>query len=266
MTFSQGKFLKLPTKRKIKWLLRMIEKLEDNFEDEDKRILHTEELASCLSVIEDSKEKDLQLFSPLNKLLQKSFTLDQLLVETHPLPIQLLPALKDHQLEIRKYDGSPKKHAPIKVTAILHNLRSAYNVGAIFRSAECVQIKEIILTGYTPTPENIRAKRTAMGTDELISWRHEDELDVILQQFKENNYPIYALETVKDAPSVFEVEYPKNPFALLVGNETEGIAEETLKVCDHVIQIPVFGKKNSLNVATAFSVAAFTMGEQIRNL
>jgi 23S rRNA (guanosine2251-2'-O)-methyltransferase len=145
-----------------------------------------------------------------------------------------------------------------KIFAILHNLRSCYNVGAIFRTCDAVAIEKIYLTGYTPTlernPEKI--KKTALGAEKTVKWEYEKNVWKLIEKLKKEGIKIVALETEKFALPYFKFK-PIFPLAILVGNEKRGIDKRTLKKADFVLKIPMFGRKESLNVAVAFSIFAY---------
>jgi len=142
--------------------------------------------------------------------------------------------------------------------AILHNIRSCYNVGAIFRVADGAGISKIFLTGYTPTPkENLKKiQKTALGAQNFVSWEKRKNVGKLIRELKRRGVKIVALETKEKALPYFKFK-PKFPLALLVGNEVRGIDKRTLKKADVVLKIPMFGKKKSLNVACAFAIVAF---------
>lgn len=133
---------------------------------------------------------------------------------------------------------------------ICENLRSAFNVGAIFRTGECFLANEIWLTGYTAPPS-----KTAMGTDELVPWKSVAHSRDAISEAKSLGYKVVALELTNDAVPLEEFTWPEKT-ALLIGNERFGVDSETLKSCDVVIKIPTNGLKNSLNVGVAFGIAA----------
>lgn len=142
--------------------------------------------------------------------------------------------------------------------AILHNIRSCYNVGAIFRTAEALKIDKIFLTGYTPDPESNleKIRKTALGAEKLVKWEKIKRINRLLEKLKKEKISIIALETVPWATSYFSFT-PKFPLALLVGNEIRGLNKKILKKADFIIKIPMFGKKESLNVAVAFAIVAY---------
>ncbi len=145
-----------------------------------------------------------------------------------------------------------------KFSAILHNIRSCYNVGAIFRTADAVGIDKIYLTGYTPSPKEKpeKIKKTALRAEKFVSWEKKRNLKKLIEKLKKKGFKILALETEKKALPYFKFK-PKFPLAILVGNEVRGIDKRTLKKADFVLKIPMFGKKSSLNVAIAFSILAY---------
>lgn len=151
-----------------------------------------------------------------------------------------------------------KKENPI--FAILHNIRSCYNVGAIFRTADAIKIKKIYLTGYTPNPkENLeKIAKTALGAEKWIPFETAKGVNKVIEKLKKEGVKIVALETKREALPYFKFQ-PKSPLAILVGNEIRGIDKRILKKADFILKIPMFGKKESLNVAVAFGIVAFDL-------
>jgi len=145
-----------------------------------------------------------------------------------------------------------------KIFAILHNIRSCYNVGAIFRTCDAVGVEKIYLTGYNPTPErNLeKIKKTALGAEKTVKWEYKRNVGKLIEKLKKEGIKIVALETEKSALPYFKFK-PKFPLAILVGNEVRGIDKRILKKANFIVKIPMFGKKESLNVAIAFSIFAY---------
>ena len=149
-----------------------------------------------------------------------------------------------------------------EVVLILHNIRSVYNVGAIFRTADAAGITTIYLTGYTPTPLDrfgrIRKDmaKAALGAEKMVAWVHERNPSTIIDSLKKKNYHIIALEQSKHSTDYKKVAL-KSPAAIIIGNEVTGIYPALLKKCDIVAEIPMRGKKESLNVSVAVGVALF---------
>lgn len=158
-------------------------------------------------------------------------------------------SLKEHNLlpVLRTKDRSPKLDFP-NIAIYLDHVRSAYNVGSILRTVEALRIGKVYFSEKTPFIDNEKVRRTAMGAAELVPVFQ----NVPLSQLPR---PIIALDTSDAAISIAEFMFP-SLFTLILGNEEYGISNESLKEIDTIIEIPLFGKKNSLNVACAFAIAA----------
>lgn len=147
---------------------------------------------------------------------------------------------------------------------VLSNLRSVENVGSIFRTAEALGAEKIILIGTTPTPlDRFGRKRkdlakVALGAESFITWEYYPEIDPCLVNLKKEGFLILALELAKNS---LEISSFKNDekFALILGNEVEGIDESVLEKCDAVLEIPMHGKKESLNVSVSAGIALFEL-------
>ena len=169
--------------------------------------------------------------------------------------------LKDNQIFLRTGDGtiSPNPDMLQKaggIVVICDNLRSVFNVGSIFRVCECLAIAKIILCGITPTPNHPNMPKTALGTTEKVPWEHNEDTLLAIIRLKREGYKVYALETAEPSQSVYQCDF-SYPLALVVGNESLGIAPSTLSECDAIVHLPVLGWKNSLNVGVATSVALY---------
>ncbi len=147
---------------------------------------------------------------------------------------------------------------------ILHNLRSAYNVGAIFRTADAVQVSKIYLTGYTSAPKDRFGRKqkeiakVALGAEDYVKWEKHPDLEKLINQLKNKGYTIVALEQDKSSIYYKKIkDIDNNKIALVLGNEPDGLSEEEIKLADYVAEIPMLGKKESLNVAAAFAVAVY---------
>jgi tRNA G18 (ribose-2'-O)-methylase SpoU len=151
---------------------------------------------------------------------------------------------------------------------ILHNIRSAHNVGAIFRTADGCGVQHIFLTGYTPTPpDNSRPYttkperkliKTALGAHEFVAWSKHENVDEVFQELHQKNFQIIALE--QDEKSInYQKFKPEFPIALVLGNEPKGIDLPTLEKCDIIIDIPMRGKKKSLNVSVAAGIVMYEL-------
>jgi len=175
--------------------------------------------------------------------------------------------LRDDQFIISELDRPTNitEFKKIPLFLILDNLRSGFNVGAIFRTADCLGVSHIYLSGYTSTPDqNNTLEKTTMGADKGVSWSYHKTISEVLKIVKEEkNIPVVALETVADSRVIFTPNlFPPSGCALILGNERFGIEAETLKQCDLIVSIPCGGIKNSLNVGIAFGICGYEILRQ----
>ncbi|MCK5834177.1 MAG: TrmH family RNA methyltransferase [Lentisphaeria bacterium] len=151
------------------------------------------------------------------------------------------------------------------VVFVLDRLRSAHNVGNVFRIAELTAIREVLTCGYTATPPHAKLEKTAMGCDAVVPFRHFETGVSAVKSLQADGYRVLAVETVADAPMVWDCNIqPKTAFVF--GNEALGITEEALAACDGFVRLPVFGFKNSLNVGNCASVIAYEAVRQLGDL
>ena len=159
----------------------------------------------------------------------------------------------------------PKKHKKGEFYVIAHNIRSLLNVGSIFRTADAFGITKIFLTGYTGTPANplhkIRMSKSALGAEAWVPWEHRPSAVKLIKDLRLKKVKIVALENTGKAIKLSKFK-PKFPLALVLGEEVRGVAKPILKLCDAVIEIPMHGKKESLNVSVAFGIAAYAISGQ----
>jgi 23S rRNA (guanosine2251-2'-O)-methyltransferase len=154
-----------------------------------------------------------------------------------------------------------------KLVVIAHNVRSAQNVGSIFRTAECLGVSKMFLTGYTPHPflegKDVYIKqgqkfltKTALGAENLVQWEKVKNAGNLIKKLKKEGFKIIALELDRRAVNIESFE-PKFPCVLILGNEVRGIDRKILKKCDKIIHIPMKGKKESLNVSIAAGIVIY---------
>jgi len=157
-----------------------------------------------------------------------------------------------------------------QLVLIAHNLRSCHNVGSLLRTAEGLGVAEVLLTGYTPYPlqpsdtrmPHLTAKldrqisKTALGAERTQPWRHSEAIEPALARLRSQGYTIVAIEQAPDAQPLPQFRPPER-IALLVGREVEGIEPEVLAMMDRVLEIPMFGAKESFNVVQAAAMALY---------
>lgn len=151
-----------------------------------------------------------------------------------------------------------------EVALVLHNIRSTHNVGSIFRTADAAGVSKIYLTGHTPTPLDRFARprkdvaKVALGAELTIPWEYVRTTGLVITTLKKSGFTVIALEQA--ATSISYKKYSvKKPTALILGSEVEGIAPSLLSKCDAIIEIPMKGKKESLNVSVAAGIALFAV-------
>ena len=168
----------------------------------------------------------------------------------------------DADMGIRTTDSpQPANLAPI--TAVADNVRSAFNAGGIFRTADFFGIDRLVLCGYTPTPENPQVVKTSLGADRTVRWEHVADVRDAIDRLRSEGRAIYALETARAAHDITSFT-PSLPCAILLGNERFGLDPDVVAMADAILEIPSFGTKNSLNVVSAFAVAAAFLRTNVR--
>ena len=149
----------------------------------------------------------------------------------------------------------------MRFIVILDNLRSAHNVGSIFRTADALGCEKIYLCGTTPTPSGASLSVTlkaALGAEKNIPWEYKKRISDPLKFLKKQNFQIIALEQDKNAIDIRRLKVKASgKIALVLGYEVKGVSKSVLKQCDKITEIPMFGKKESLNVAVAFGIAGY---------
>ena len=154
---------------------------------------------------------------------------------------------------------------PMPVAVLLDNVRSMYNVGAFFRTADAAAVEKLYLCGITGRPPKRAITKTALGAEETVPWEHAWEPVPILNDLRGRDYEIAAVETTVHAVDLFDWT-PRFPLCLIFGHEVEGIRPDVSALCDTHIRIPMLGLKHSLNVATAGGVVLYEVLRKYRGL
>lgn len=157
---------------------------------------------------------------------------------------------------------------------ILDNIRSALNVGSIFRTSSGIGINKIFLCGVTPTPfetgkkfENQNRKRkdfikTSLGAEDEIAWEYKEDILEVIKELKEKNFEIVALEQDEKSIDYKNLNLEKENVAVIIGSETDGIQKEVLNLSNKITEIPMLGLKESLNVTIAFAILAYRIWDK----
>jgi tRNA G18 (ribose-2'-O)-methylase SpoU len=144
---------------------------------------------------------------------------------------------------------------------VLDDLRSAFNVGSIFRTADTARLARVVTCGYTAHPPHPKLDKTALGTLGYVPAAHYGTALEAVADLQRQGVPVWALETTSRSRTYSEVAYPR-PLAVVLGNEALGVSRPVLERCDELVEIPVSGYKNSLNVAVACGVVVFEVLRQ----
>jgi 23S rRNA (guanosine2251-2'-O)-methyltransferase len=159
------------------------------------------------------------------------------------------------------YEQIPK----LPVAVLLDNVRSLYNVGSFFRTVDAANVEALHLCGITGHPPSKALAKTALGSEERVTWNHNWEAAAEIRDLHDRGYEIAAVETSLHSVDLFDW-MPRFPVCVIFGHEVDGIQEHLLEMCDSHIRIPMLGRKHSLNVATAGGVVIYELLRKYRRL
>ena len=153
-----------------------------------------------------------------------------------------------------------KQSEKIPVIVVLENIRSAYNVGSVFRTADAFLLEAIYICGYTCVPPHKEIKKTALGAEESVTWKHFENAGLAIQELQGLGYTVFAVEQAQYSTKLNDVAYkPGDKIAVIFGNEVSGVEQSTIQQCKGCIEIPQLGMKHSLNIATAAGVVLWEL-------
>lgn len=150
----------------------------------------------------------------------------------------------------------------LPVSVLLYNVRSLYNVGAFFRTADAVRLSRLYLAGFTGSPPSRQIAKTALGSEGTVPWERTDAA-ALFESLRGTEWEVAAVETTPEAVDLFEWR-PKFPVLLVFGHEVDGLPASLLERCDTHVRIPMLGAKGSLNVATAGGVVLYELFRKYR--
>lgn len=157
--------------------------------------------------------------------------------------------------EFRRSEKSP-------IIAVLENVRSAYNVGSVLRTADAFLLEAVYTTGYTAHPPHKEIKKTALGADETVTTKHFSNAEEAVKELKTNGYIVYAIEQAENSHMLHRLQTTADEkIAVILGNEVSGVEQSTIALCDGCIEIPQLGMKHSLNIATAAGIVLWKLSE-----
>lgn len=165
----------------------------------------------------------------------------------------------DADITREEYNALPKHQLYI----ILDNLRSAFNVGAIFRLCDTMRVAGLFLCGYTASPPHVKLEKTSLGTIHFVPWKKFDRALDAVDYLKQSGIPVWAAETTSYSKRYSSITIPDR-VGVVFGNEALGVSKDVLDACDCLVEIPTYGFKNSLNVATACAVIGYRIVERMK--
>jgi 23S rRNA (guanosine2251-2'-O)-methyltransferase len=157
-----------------------------------------------------------------------------------------------------------KQTEKIPIIVVLENIRSAYNVGSVFRTADAFILEAIYTTGYTPHPPHDKLNKTALGSLESVTTKHFNTANEAITQLREQGFKILAAEQTTHSVSLQNyVIQAGDKYAIIFGNEVTGVEQDTINNCDACIEIPQLGTKHSINIANAASIILWEFFQQL---
>lgn len=190
---------------------------------------------------------------------REPLTKQKIISNLYEEPLRTIPhnVFRDNQPE---YDELEQR-ARMPVVALFDNIRSMFNVGSMFRTADGAWLEEIIISGYTATPPRKEIAKTALGAEYSVPWRHIPNAVDALKALKKRGYTAVALEHTTQSRSFTQVNYAF-PMVFVVGNEGVGVQDEIVSACDFAVELPQYGMKSSMNVAVAFGIMLYELRRQ----
>lgn len=143
----------------------------------------------------------------------------------------------------------------IPVVVVLENIRSAYNVGSVFRTSDAFLLQAIYICGYTAHPPHKEIKKTALGAEDTVEWKYFRKTSEAIEELRKQQYNVYSVEQAMNSHQLQKIKFEKQErLAVVFGNEVTGVEQSTIELTDGCIEIPQLGMKHSLNIATAVGV------------
>lgn len=166
--------------------------------------------------------------------------------------------------ELKRIDAETYKSAKkTPITVVLDNIRSAHNVGALFRTVDAFRLETIFLCGITPQPPHKEIRKTALGASKNVDWQYFEYTADAVEQLRADGRKIAALEQAEQTIPLNEyLINPSENWAIVFGNEVDGVQQNIIDLCDEIIEIPQFGTKHSLNVSVSAGITLWSMMQQ----
>ena len=159
----------------------------------------------------------------------------------------------------RKSPEEINNHERNPIYVLCDNIRSIFNVGAIFRTSDAAFIEKLFLTGYTPYPPRKEIEKVALGATETVPWEYHKDPVELVKKIKEDKINIAVLEITDKKNNIWNIERSDFPLCLVLGNEITGVSKDIIELADTSFELPMLGMKQSLNVSVAYGVAVYEM-------
>jgi len=188
------------------------------------------------------------------------------LTEGHPFgercPLCLGETVIVLKKEIERESNKEKERRDrCELAVLVDNVRSAWNVGSILRTADGFGFGHAFLCGITPTPEQAEVRKTALGAEQFVTWSNHKDAVKLVERLKEEGWRVWALEFIEGAVPIHNAEGDEQKIVLVVGSEATGVDPGLLALSDRIVYLPMHGQKRSFNVAVAFGAAAFALNQ-----
>tara|TARA_B110000240_G_scaffold29640_1_gene31413 strand:- start:2689 stop:3228 length:540 start_codon:yes stop_codon:yes gene_type:complete len=165
--------------------------------------------------------------------------------------------LKNNELQRITVEQFKNKNKT-EIVIVLDNVRSAQNVGSIFRTSDAFLVKKIILCGITSTPPSNEIRKSALGSTDSVEWEYLKDTKKAIENLKKEGFYIVGIEQVKGATYLENFNYPK-PIAIIFGHEIHGVSQDIIDLCDESVEIPQFGTKHSLNISVSAGIVIWKL-------
>ena len=151
----------------------------------------------------------------------------------------------------------------LPLVVVLDSVRSLYNVGSVFRTADAFRLTGIVLCGITATPPNAEIHKTALGAEDSVAWKHFDDTMEAVQWLRDEGYTLLAIEQCEGSTMLNDFHPdPSLRYAVILGNEVKGVQQSVVDACDGCIEIPQFGTKHSMNVSVTAGIIIWHFAQQ----
>ena len=251
----------------IHWLFKLSQAIEAAWADEPARKRRLEVFRRCLEECQSHAHADCRELGALAPRMLHTLEFSERHFLNLMLPIERKwsRGLRDHEFLVTT-DDRPADAAALSQRLPLHfvldHLRSAFNVGALFRTADCLGVSGMWLCGYTATPEDAQVQRTTMGAHAHVPWEWRKTTLQAIDELKAMGICVVGLETVRGAPRASDFTFPRGGVAIVLGNERHGLDDAVLARCDAHVQLPCRGVKNSMNVAVSAGMCGYEVARQ----